>query len=734
MNTPLTHPRLLALPILLSILLLLTITGTATAAADCPNQQAREQNNSTLLPDCRAYEMVSPLDKNGADIPTLNDINTLGFAGVVQSTPDGSKITYHSLGAFGENPGGLPVQSQYLSTHTPSTWTTENITAPTHTPNTLVSTALLPYEAFDTDLTEGLLNNGVELHETLEEPPLGGAPAGYRDYLLHNFATDVYQALLTRPPPETPEAFNINTSLKLEGYATTPDLHRVILSSKAELVHGVTLGGQNLYEWADGHLEPINIPPGATNGETSIPANLGSLSGNQSHTLSDDGSRAFWSIGGSGLYARENIGTPQARTIQIDGGLGGGGVFLTASSNGSKVFLTTGERRGDLYEYDLEKPESEALTDFTPTPHPGEAKIQGILGASEDGSYLYFVASGALAPGATSQECQIGNPAAGCNLYLWHAGGGITFIARLTGADENSPQSPPAADDWASPFYLRTARVSPDGQHVVFLSNAPLTPFDNAGVEEIYEYSAGSPGPVCASCNPDGAKPVGPSSIPGATQYERGSGSAVYAPRVLSADGTRVFFNSGATLSSADTNNKQDVYEWESPNSGSCAQPSGCVSLISQGTSSEGSTFLDASESGGDVFFTTRQPLTPGDTDQQVDIYDAHENGGYTIANPPECTGTGCQGLPSAQPIFATPPTATFHGVGNYPPTKPPTPKQLTRAQKLARALKACAKSHASSARRARSAPAATTVRKQRAACEKRARRKYGPVHRTAGK
>ncbi len=708
------HRPFLALPVLLILLVLLTIAGTATAA-DCPNQQAREQNNSTLLPDCRAYEMVSPLDKNGADISNPEE-NTMGMVGVIQSTPDGSKITYHSLGAFGENPGGLPVQSQYLSTHMPATWTTQNITTPTYTPSTVISTNLLPYEAFNTDLTEGLLNNGVDGHETLEEPPLGGAPAGYRDYLLHDLTTNAYQALMITPPSETPEAFNIKTSLKLEGYATTPDLHQVILRSKAELVHGVTLGGNNLYEWANGHLEPINIPPGAINRETAIEAKLGSLSGNQSHTLSDDGSRAFWSVGQSGVYARENIGTPQARTIQIDAGLGGSGVFLTASSNGSKVFLRQGTSgAGDLYEYDLEKPESEALTDLTPTPHPGEAKIQGILGASEAGSYLYFVASGALAPGATSQECQIGNPATGCNLYIWHAGDGITFIARLASGDEEGGS---VAHNWVEGYYLRTARVSPDGRHVIFMSEAPLTSYDNAGAQEIYEYSVGSAGPVCVSCNPDGAKPVGSSSIPGATQYEHESGSAVYAPRALSADGSRVFFNSTDALSSADTNNNQDVYEWESPNSGSCGQPAGCVSLISQGTSSEGSTFLDASESGGDVFFTTRQPLTPGDTDQQVDIYDAHENGGYTVANPPECTGTGCQGLPSAQPIFATPPTATFHGVGNYLPTKPVTPKGLTRAQKLSRALKACARKS----------------RKQRAACQKRARRTYGSAHTTMRK
>ncbi len=703
-SSPLVR-RMAFLALLLAMLL--AGSGGIARAADCPNQQAREQNNSTPLSDCRAYEMVSPLDKNGGDISTPHEI-FFGSVGVIQTTPDAAKITYHALAAFGADAKGLPIQSQYLSTRTADGWTTQNITTPQSTPPSL-NTTLIPYAAFNTNLTEGLVLNNNTQHREIEDPAIGGAPPGYRDYFFHNINTGINRALLTTTPPETPEAFNRVDNMNLEGYAATPDLQHAIFNSESQLLSTVTAGGRNLYESTNGQIEPINILPGVTNGETATSGKLGSEEGYQSHTISDDGSRVFWSIGrgANALYVREGVGTPQARTLQVDAGIGGTGVFLTASTSGDKVFFTKGNQgTGSLDEYDLEK---EELIDLTPSIEPGGPRVQGVLGASDDGSYVYFVARGALAPGATSQNCENHNIATGCNLYLWHAGSPITFIAELTGGDN---EGGPGADDWAEAYPLRTARVSPDGRNVLFMSGARLTPYDNAGVQEVYEYQVGTAGPVCASCNPSGARPVGASSIPGATVY--GFNSAIYAARALAGDGSRVFFDSNDELSSADTNHQKDVYEWERSGSGTCEEVAGCITLVSTGTGSEPTTFVDASENGSDVFMTTRQELTPGDTDQQVDLYDARENGGYVIANPPACTGTGCQGVPSAPPIFATPPTLTFEGTGNLAPPKVVVKhKALTRAQRLSRALRAC---HAK-------------PRKQRSACQRRARSRYGPVH-----
>ena len=65
----------------------------APARADgCPNEQLRGQEGyAAALPDCRAYEQVSPVDKNFTD--------ALGEADVVQSSPSGDGVTFFSHSA-----------------------------------------------------------------------------------------------------------------------------------------------------------------------------------------------------------------------------------------------------------------------------------------------------------------------------------------------------------------------------------------------------------------------------------------------------------------------------------------------------------------------------------------------------------------------------------------------------------------------------------------------------------
>src|SRR4051812_34774972 len=50
--------------------LAILFAAPAAAPADpgCPNGAIRDQQHSTYLPQCRAYEQVSPVDKNGTDV------------------------------------------------------------------------------------------------------------------------------------------------------------------------------------------------------------------------------------------------------------------------------------------------------------------------------------------------------------------------------------------------------------------------------------------------------------------------------------------------------------------------------------------------------------------------------------------------------------------------------------------------------------------------------------------
>jgi hypothetical protein len=174
-----------------------------------------------------------------------------------------------------------------------------------------------------------------------------------------------------------------------------------------------------------------------------------------------------------------------------------------------------------------------------------------------------------------------------------------------------------------------------------------------------------------------------------------------------------VFFDATVPLVPNDLNGVSDVYEWERDGAGGCEIEKGCIFLLSGGASTAGSYFVDAGVNGDDVFIATRAQLSSVDRNENMDLYDVRVKGA-TPPSPPACSGSGCQGVPPAPPIFATPSSVTFNGVGNFPPPfgtgVKPKSKTPTRAQRLSRALKVCAKKQ----------------QRKRASCRALARRRYG--------
>jgi hypothetical protein len=693
------------------------------------------------LPDERGYEMVSPTANQNGNV-YVQDAFAFGV-GIdtmmpFQASVDGSAVAYvgdPSLSGNGNvgNGGG----NQYLATRAPAGgWTAADITPPGST---------TPYyEAFSNDLSTGILNSS-------DPTPLApGAPTGTGNVLYSRTTSDgSYHPLFTT----TPANKRFLESYRVFGYAgqglafagASSDLSHLLFEANNALTPNAVDGGEeqnNLYDSIGEQLWLVNVLPNGTSEPNATFGSPGLESGppDFSHAISTDGSRIFWSaLNGEGqpkrLYVRENDAQPQspldakgkclvpsdACTVQVDAsqgpGTGGGGVFWTASSDGSRVFFTDESQltsnstaasgAPDLYEYIVETGQ---LTDLTVDGNVSEhANVQGVVGASQDGSYVYFVANGMLASGASSENCKSGRDGAntGCNLYVRHEGV-TTFIARLSGAD-NKNIDPFALEghfgDWERALGQRTAQVTSDGRHIAFMSKQRLTGYPNSQQEEVYVYDAGTRSLACASCNPSGAPPNGRASV-------TPSFSDVYMHRWISDDGTRVFFDSSEALVPQDTNGLMDAYEWEQNGAGSCRRSGGCIYLLSGGTSKDGSVFADASASGNDVFIVTRARLVPQDGLETFKMYDARV-GAPRPPTPPACSGTGCQGVPPAPPIFATPSSVTFNGLGNLPPPpSPPVAKPLTRAQKLAKALKACKKK----------------PKKRRAACEKQARKQYAPA------
>lgn len=657
------------------------------------------------LPDSRAWEMVSPLEKNGGDIVGNGQFSG---GGVAQVAANGEAVVYIAQSSFAE-PFGASA-SQYLSTrHGVKGWSTQNITTPAIAGTNGLAGQGTPYKAFSPDLSLGLVLNGwpTASEAPIENPPLPlppgeqEAPPGYQNFYLRTGIDGSLRPLLTFRPERPAQGFF------MEFEAASPDLKHVVVSSDSALTPGAVVerSRPNLFEWAGGEWQAINVMPEATEGRTKPTAVLGSGNG-ETRTVSTDGLRVFWSDAfteADKLLVRKN-GT---ETVQIDASQGGAALpredpgthFQTASSDGSLAFftshapLTSDARTGppcnlctrqgsDLYEFNVG---SGTLRDLSADPNLADqngAEVQGVLGASEDGSYVYFVASAVLA--GANREGR--SPSSGDNLYLWHESPGgppITFVASLSGNDRNA---------WSPSVRRRTARLTPDGRTVAFMSDASPTGYNNVDAitqtpdEEVYLYNATSGRLSCASCNPSGARPVGASSIPGGAPFELrplGEG-AVYQPRALSDDGRRVFFNSNDALLRQDINGAQDVYQYEE----------GQVNLLSSGTGEEGAEFVDASASGNDVFFLTRQQLVRGDTDQLVDLYDSRVNGG--IAEPPAllpCEDESCKPPASPQPVFAPRGSAIFKGAGNLAapnPVKKAKPKPKRRhAEKRRRGRRA---------------------------------------------
>jgi hypothetical protein len=446
---------------------------------------------------------------------------------------------------------------------------------------------------------------------------------------------------------------------------------------------------------------------------------------------------------------KTNGTVPEATQLAYfrDANVEGTRVFFT-----SRAELTNDANTGpddntaNLYEYELSsepgKPGKLAdLTAPTEAEDPNGAAVLGLVTAGENAgegnSYVYFVANGVLADNENAnketaklghcreeEEAPTGEPT--CSLYVAHYSGAgwesPKFIATLAGRPTSGPTAQEDETDWADieggelnidygPG-RHTARVTPDGQTLAFESERSLTDYDNERAEpgeceaeaagkkletgkcrEVYLYDARTGRLVCASCDPSGARPVGPAELGGAENDPTSitGASPFYLPRNLSEDGGRLFFQSPDPLVPHDGNGKLDVYEWEQPASeteaakaeNSCRQVSGCILPISDVAGNYESHFMDASASGDDVFLATADQLVPSDTDTRVDVYDVKVGGGFpvSVAPPPCDNGDSCKPPVSPQPsIFAASGSATFSGLGNpVPAVAPPPPKKTTK-------------------------------------------------------
>jgi hypothetical protein len=654
-------------------------TAPAGSASEpsCPNAALRAEDNSDALPECRAYEQVSPVDKNGFDAGM-----NFGQQNYVAST-DGSAVFFQSFGGFGDAKTAS-VFNHYLSRRGSEGWQTKGLTPAQKIKTLNGGSPEIPW--LTPDLRFAAVEGGQQGHLAPGDNP--DISNGYRlDTLTGNYIT-------VAAARQAVSAFGGGTAdgSRMFFESSTP------LTSEAEAA-GISNG---IYEWHEGQMKLISILPG---GEPSQYAFFKTAAPILHNEVSADGSRVVFKAGdeinGSlQLYLREN-GT---RTLKVSASRGGSTAeselfqttYVGASADGSKIFFEqrgnlTPDASGEREKLYLFEPETETLTNLLAGALPGSEQTitshgtagVGVAGISEDGEYVYFYSPNRFHPGD--------NAVGGSGLYVWH-NGTVRFIAH---------------DDGSMNTDYNPARVSPDGLQLSFVSTAQMTAYDNTDSVpaeggapredmEVYVYNAANDRLTCVSCSPNGQRPGGAPNGGPAADSELPASPAFQIlnlqPGVRN-DGS-VFFTSRDALVPQDVNGKQDVYLWKDRR----------VHLISSGSGGGDSFLASSSASGEDVFIVTRQQLLASDKDDSADIYDARVGGGFPQAVPPTaCEGIeGCQGPGSASPPFTDPATGSFSS-----PLKRLDPK----AQRLRKALKAC--KH-------------RKKKKARARCRAAAKKRYG--------
>ncbi len=746
----------------------------------CPNETLRHESDLDLktgqalsleLPDCRAYELVTPAHKNAALLAPLQ------FAPAPQLSENGERVMISSDQCFAEATSctarrellGVP----FAFSRTTTGWVTTPLAPPA---SILEDSGLWGYDA----------STGMVLYSA---PTPGQTPDSF-------FARTPEGTLEPIGPVSETEPF---INVQDASVRATSDLSHIVFSPDKEGIWPSLTAGTPLFEYTGtGNSKPflVNVEVGQGQGSTKTIGSCGELAGNFSsienqQAVSTDGTIVYFNTceGGieGGLYARVDGEQASARTIAISthaAGTGTGveecdsasgcassptsaGLLGGASGDGSRVYFTstqkltndasedpTGTAAGSasacqttpgrdgcnlyLFEGASEQPLSgHNLVDVSAGDSSGEGpEVKGVMAVSADGSHVYFIAGGVL----TGANKEGHSPVEGAaNLYVWErdpalpTGGHSTFIATLPGGE-------PENQEWGIRF-VRDASVTPDGEFLVFTSSGALAG-GQGGPEQVFRYDAETEHLQRVSIavhglNDDGNAPAGDARI---AVHNSNIGQLRRDPTV-SDDASLVFFQSPAGLTPGALNNTpvnakgglaQNIYEWQAPATHGCEEPTGCINLISDGhDTTEANSDTNAASSvellgtdttGQNVLFTTADELVPADTDSELDYYDARVNGGFPApTTPTPCQGEECHPQPSPPAAFGPIPSEALTGTGNLPtPAPPPTPKPTnkpkppTNKEKLAKALHTCHKDKPHS---------------KRTACERHAHKLYDPTH-----
>jgi sugar lactone lactonase YvrE len=624
----------------------------------CPNDSTRT-GLSALLPDCRAYELVTPPDTNAR---TPRGIST--FAGFYfttrEASPAGDKVSFTTEG--GAIPGyegtGSLLGDPYLATRGPNGWSTASAG-----PNGVESLTPLIGSTSPDQGYSFWGSNGEEGSASIE-----GKNTNYLRY------PDGHSEIIGRG--------SIGTDLAAQGELISENGSHVVFVSINDPKRGHPAV----------QLEP-NAPPEGTQAiyDRTIDGTTGEeethvislLPGNVTPSAGQDALYTGASLDGKGvaftigkkLYLRYD----NQETYEI----GEGAVFAGVAEGGARIFYVKG---GDLFAFDAEAEETTRFTesgDVTP------------VNIAAEGTAAYFVSPSVLTGGEGNPNGDTAQPGEE-NLYLTREGA-ISFVGTVTKGDVEAgglgawTSAVGAVGGNAGRLGENPSRATPNGNALLFESRADLSGYDPEGHAEVYRYDFAGDSLACLSCNPTQAPATSDASLQSnllAFGEDEPFSNYVLVGN-LRADGRRAFFQSSEQLVARDTDGQQDVYEWEAEGVGSCERPQGCLYLISSGQSGRVNYLYAVSNSGDDVFFRSSDLLVPLDTDSTPSIYDARVGGGFP-EEPETCQiGQDCGGTVTPGPSLGGPASEALGPPDNFvPPKKCPKGKHRVTKNGKTRCVK----------------------------------------------
>jgi hypothetical protein len=684
------------LPTLLACLILLGVNGApADAEEPCSNAQARSESNvnpatkasySTQLPDCRAYELVSPPDTGG--FPAVSFDKSSGdhseFGADVewdQVTPGGalywfSRATPAGTGAVPDG-GSLDV---FVSRRAAGGWTTQDLT---------------PFSTVgENELIAGAPNGSAALIATQtslvpedQDNPFNGHTASSFD--IYRVSEGEAPLLVShgsapRTPPPPPNSNYGLVYARPGDVAFNAQLTAVAFVSEARLTGNESVtadeaspGFADCYEWSDvgPRLASLTNP----DAQSPVKRNCELLG------MTPDGRPIFKDLNGDSdeglIFVGNGVEFPIGKfgAVQLSAPTSTATMFDALSPDGTVAYVTTAyplgnqERGSEPDVYGVNVPAFPKGNQGVPgaggentvvclSCQVGGGAAARFMGQSADGSHVFFNVAEAAGESA-------GHPYKG----LWSWDRNSKTAARLTEATD-----------------VEQLVFSENGQYAAGLTKQLANNLN--GTADVYELSVGQAPQLITS---------GVSADTYRLTFEGHFSPPTVAG--VSNDGRRVVYDDkppgGASL--------ETLQEW---NGGPVP-----VQLSPLGATSSYYVLGTAGPELEDVFFAAHEPLVGADRNGGTqDVYDARVQGGFPAPSEPANNNQTPNPIPPTIPGYAGNLAPPGPQIAPLPPdTSHPASvaKPLTRAQRLAKALKACKK-----AKR----------RSTRLACEKSAHKKYG--------